>query len=114
MLSWSNHKLLLTIHPYSRQVATCGWGTRSHPYFIGDHFSYAHRVLEGVGCHRRDHGHRIVARGFPQGHPSDVGDSHTSSSACGRHHSGVVRAQPPDLPRYTGTHGVGYRSLPEA
>ena len=79
------------------QAATCGWGTRSHPYFIGDHFSYTHRVLEGAGCHRRDRGHRIVASRFPNGHPSDAGDSNASSSACSRRHSGVVRAQSPDF-----------------
>ena len=96
------------------QTTTCGWGTRSHPYFIGDHFGYTCQVLEGVGCHRRDHGYRIIAGGFPKGHPSDVGDSNASSSACGRRHSGVVRAQPPNFPRYTGTRGVGYRSSLEA
>ena len=61
-----------------RQVATRGRGTRSHPYFIGDHFGYARQVLEGAGCHRRDRGHRIVASRFPNGHPSDAGDSNTS------------------------------------
>ena len=97
-----------------RQVAICGRGTRRHPYFIGDHFGYARRVPEGAGCHRRDRGHRIVASRFPNGYLSDAGDSNTSSSVSGRHHSGVARAQPLDLLRYAGTRGVGYHSLPEA
>ena len=96
------------------QVAIRGRGMRRHPYFIGDHFGHARRVPEGAGCHRRDRGHRIVASRFPYGHPSDAGDSNASSLASGRRHSGVAQAQPLDLLRDSGTHGVGYRSSPEA
>ena len=97
-----------------RQVAICGQGTRCHPYFVGDHFGYTRRVFEGIGCHRRDRGHRIVASRFPYGHSLGVDDSNASSSASSRHHSRVVQAQPLDLLRDSGTRSVGYRSSPEA
>ena len=109
--------LLPVLLPWSMvryQVATRGHGTRSHPYLVGDHFSYAHRVLEGVGCHRRDRGCRIVAGGLPKSCPSDIGDSNPSSLACGRCHSGVVQPQSPIDPGYMSVHnfyGFKFRLL---
>ena len=97
-----------------RQVAIRGWGTRCHPYFVGDHFGYARRVPEGAGYHRRDQGHRIVASRFPYGHLSDAGDSNASNSISGTCHFGVAQAQPLDFARDSGTCGLGYRSSPEA
>ena len=46
-----------------RQVTTRGRGTRSHPYFVGDHFNYTRQVLEGVGVTNVLRGSPDVPRG---------------------------------------------------
>ena len=57
------------------QTVICDCGTKRHPYWVGFHQS-PHQVSEGVGCHQRDCGRRMVARGFPKGNLLAAVESH--------------------------------------
>ena len=96
--------------PHVHQITIHGCGTRVHPYWVGFQHS-PHRVSEGVGCHRPDHGRRMV----PNRDPSITVNSNAGApsryneSEPGTHEIHVLGA-----PWDVRVAGISYHSSPEA